>query len=155
MYNTDILCKARRLDNGEWVTGYYVHLVSGLAETSRIYTGLSEIDTAVYEWYPKFYEVDPKTVCQFTRMKDSKGNLIFENDIIKFEIHKKGFWVESKVVYNRHLGEFRCVSFTADYSDGDISLYRVVECCPWNSTEVIGNHYDDYSIDAPKYRRYK
>ena len=145
----DTICKARRLDNGEWITGYFVKLKSGSVETCRIYTGPAEVDTAVEEWYPTFYEVEPDTVCASTGMTDSKGNLIFENDFLMYDYSKRGNQVKSKVVY--HPGQFQCV----DSAYRVMSLNRVVDCDPWNSTEVVGNYFDDYKIDTTKYRGFE
>ncbi len=53
-------------DSVKWVSGYYVHLVDTYKkrESHRIYTGFaeSEIDNDGYEFYPSWYEIDPKSL---------------------------------------------------------------------------------------------
>lgn len=76
----EILCHGKRLDNGEWVEGYYVCLNG---KEHRIYTGYAE--TAYGEYYPDFYKVDPATVKQYASATDKNGKKIFMGDIVKLQ----------------------------------------------------------------------
>lgn len=75
----EILFKAKRKDNGEWVEGYYVY--DNVKNKAFICA-----TRLLYEWLPKvmWIEVDPNTICQFTGMTDKNGKKIWENDIIKY-----------------------------------------------------------------------
>lgn len=75
------LFKAKRLDNGEWVQGYYV---KGLDMYDKEVHLIFEPNTMFYSngETDGWYKVDPTTICQCTGLKDEKGKLIWENDIV-------------------------------------------------------------------------
>lgn len=84
----EILFKAKRIDNGEWVEGY---LFDDGFENGRMFVGGLVIEeyhgTACDDWSItgiNFYEVDPSTICQCTGLKDKNGNKIWENDVIAY-----------------------------------------------------------------------
>lgn len=78
----NIKFKAKRLDNGEWVYGSLIRSTAGVKERAYIVDNFSSMsDYSVIG-------VDSSTVCQFTGLKDCKGNEIWEHDLIHFVGHK-------------------------------------------------------------------
>lgn len=70
------LFRGKRKDNGEWIFG-------NLIQTDD---GVYIIQNYVPQHLIKNYEVDPATICQCTGLKDKKGKLIWENDILSGHI---------------------------------------------------------------------
>lgn len=130
------LYKAKRLNNGEWVQGYYV---KGLNMYDKEVYLIFEPNTMFYSSGETdgLYKVDPTTICQCTGLKDKNGKLIWENDICDRkeqypEIVKycNGDWtLDYSYVSNKKSGTNYC----------NLGFYTEERKC----VEVIGNIFDN------------
>ena len=116
--NREIIFKAKRKDNGEWVEGDAIHEPIGMSIRHEK-NGMSVR-----------VPVDPDTLCQYTGLTDKNGKRIWENDIIELPGEDGYFvceWQEdtARFVLN---GEGLTVDFDNYWS------YEV---------EVIGNIFDN------------
>jgi uncharacterized phage protein (TIGR01671 family) len=133
----EILFHGKRIDNGEWVEGWYIH-------TKRhhcIITGCIDDGYVVYGHYANdvaMYVVDPETVGQFTGLTDKNGKKIFEGDICQIKNHRLisevPFVIEwEDFVYNGWVWE----DLDENKSE-DCFTRAVAKIC-----EVIGNIHDN------------
>lgn len=138
----EILFKAKRVYDSEWVEGSYI--LDG--ETHRIfeYNKKSLHDCGIYSGT----HIDQETVCQFTGLLDKNGNKIFEGDRLNYTItpmNGKTTIIPYLVVFN--VDGFQVLNlikkFKAPYIDG--LFYRAPKRMTykdWSKCEIIGNIHD-------------
>ena len=74
----EILFKAKRIDNGEWVEGSYIKS-QPINEYTRTTAGMFVCnDNGMRE----LVLIDENTICQYTGLTDKNGNKIWENDVV-------------------------------------------------------------------------
>ena len=121
----NIKFKAKRLDNGEWVKGDLVHSTS--------YVGIS-YPSDEFSDVPIVHRVDPSTVCQFTGLKASEGNEIWEGDIVHDCYDLLCIDNLYEVVYIEEEGTFAFKSLDkVDNYEPFVNLFEAY---------VVGNKYD-------------
>ena len=77
------LFKAKRVDNGKWVIGYYGVIGKRNVIIEKYAENYYCPDTCESRHGNQIHEVNSKTICQCTGLKDKNGKLIWENDIVK------------------------------------------------------------------------
>ena len=132
----EILFRAKRKNNGEWVEGGYHHQTDYYGDPCDRHYIVNGSQTDI-EGYGEHYEIDPETLCQYTGVTDKNGKQIWENDIVKHEISDTigtvkwyeedyiGWCVDDVVIDEQH--------FTDEM---------------WSECEVIGNVFDDKHLLA-------
>lgn len=132
----EILFRAKRVDNGEWVEGYYLKIKTTLGKdiepSDAIFVPFKINCSGQWGWI----KVLPETICQFTGMVDKNGKRIWENDIVSA-------WSEGKYA----------TGMVKQRIDGLYIIYPAYQhnefwrLCPdknrKTNVEVIGNVFDD------------
>lgn len=129
----EILFKAKRIDNEEWVEGCLVidHSRSNLFEYR-----MQPVESGVL-YAPPIY---PETLCQFTGLYDKNDKRIWENDIVNTDSNvraqiKFGLYSNSFSTWKRNQG-FYMDFMNKEYYRSDLGYWA-------KKTVVIGNIFDN------------
>lgn len=124
---TQILCKAKRKDNGNWVEGYYCpkkyYCFDNRTEPKHVIITEFSATGVVY------FEIDIDTLCRCTGVPDQDKNKIWENDIIQEGCNG----LIGKVIWDTSTATFKLENFGENYTIKDAPI-------EW---EVIGNAFDN------------
>ena len=122
----EMLFRGKRVDNGEWAYG------SLITETNPF--DKNRVMTHIYDNGFNEILVDPRTIGQYTGVKDLPGTWIFEADIVK--------------VYDVYCNE--TVVGVVEFCDGSFRIYDTdftsYDRWMYYKVEVIGNAYDNQEL---------
>ena len=133
----EILFKAKRLDNGEWVEG---NLITNERNENQKYIGyIFDERNGVIEDFD-LVEVIPDTICQYTGLTDKNGQKVWENDICdrkekypEIVTYNKGDWqLDYSYVFGKEMHTDAC----------NLGFY----VCERNCVEVVGNIFDNADL---------
>ena len=129
----EILFKAKRINNGEWVEGYYLRDQYHIGGKDIIFYRKDSDRFTVYTNI-----IDIETLCQFTGLCDKNGNKIWENDIFQY--------TDETMVTQKDLIEYNetHASFVRLRNTEKLGLqYLWIDEATCNHGEVIGNIFDN------------
>lgn len=107
----------------KWVYGYYVK-----------FSNMHYIRSVDVYGYEDLYQVDPKSVGQYTECKSVEGEDIYEGDII--------VWLDSDGIERRNIIEFVNGGFVVCNNRYNLGSYCTYE----NQPKIIGNTYENTEL---------
>ena len=152
-----ILFRGKRVNNGEWVYGFYAFFASNKGLKHGIYTG-TENGCVIP------FEVIPETVGQYTGLTDKNGKMIFEGDIVKDNNLEKVLLSDDRIKGRSGIAivkfglhdipsedPFCWGSAYGFYFDGDTLFPTPAQYSPFDKYsesefEVIGNIHDNSEL---------
>jgi uncharacterized phage protein (TIGR01671 family) len=124
----EIKFRGKRLDNGEWVYGYYYTQIITHAGNRKSRDHFMRTEQNIR------YEVDPDTVGQYTGLKDKNGKEIYEGDIVESFDHGQ--------VRQLYLVKFNKGCFGASLDNISFYFLTFDHVCV-EQIKIIGNIYEN------------
>lgn len=163
----EIKFKGKRIDNGEWVYGYYAKKIVGNFDMRVYNETLNDfIITQFSSGGISHVEVIPETVGQYTGLKDKNGKEIYEGDLIRSNGVKKHLYriaigIHQTKGLTYHYGIFTnevkmlCGVHGIEVKSGALCFIPLVPDDDLNikSVEIIGSIYENPELlnDKPTY----
>lgn len=145
----EILFKAKRIDNGEWVEGSLIN--------AKNYTCILDNNTDDM-YYPhldgdlgtidgKATPIIPDTICQYTGLTDKNGNKIWENDVVWYQFDgNSGDDTKAVIRHAKYSNGGNKDCYLGFYVDWQEIVQKRKDIGFWvyqRDIEVIGNIFDN------------
>lgn len=124
------LFKAKSLKNGKWENGYFVKNQLWAYIVKPLKNGQFDVIT-----------VNPNTVCQCTGLKEKNDKLIWENDIVKFDIYYYEKLESSTISQIKWCNSLCALSLVVNDKGTRGTLGHLMDLN--KEIEVIGNIFDN------------
>ncbi len=130
--NREILFRGKRVDNGDWIEGFYAE-----CDERAFIMPEPDCDTSKHMldgyWLGVFYEVIPETSGRYTNLTDKNGARIFEGDILSF-FNSDGEYTSYEVVwFENRWSVVKCGTNSTD----DLDMFFC------ETSDIIGNIHDN------------
>lgn len=137
------LCRAKRIDNEEWVEGFYFcmthpdgrhthHFIIPLGADLSRGTPIEKIQV----------EVDPSTICRCTGLRDKNDELIWEKDIVDGHIKRGAAFLNCLVLWNECKARFDVRAMDCNFPMTLDEVVDDISICGLDY-EVVGNSFDN------------
>lgn len=138
----EIIFKAKRKDNGEWVEGFYFCMVHDDGSHVHHFIMPLGVDLSFGTPIEKIQvEIDANTICQYTGLTDKNGNKIWENDVVVYDNSPYNVYCTPKTGKIAFRNGCLCFKYwlygSINYMPFSADLFFDRKC------EVIGNIFDN------------
>lgn len=141
----EILFKAKRIDNGEWVEGSLLQTTAVSLKSFIVTSSCYTFDK--WDWN-ECVQVDTETICQYTGLTDKNGCKIWEGDVVKKYNSNGDEWKISKIIwadYSLNMGW--CIEDIKSLTEYSGRLFKVgFDVNDTEKCEVIGNIFDNSDL---------